>query len=74
MARERETAHNIMTFGVELKFYVKFLLIEIQRQESRVDSNKENHQKVNGFLISVWYHSESSGEFSAAEDIQAEMY
>lgn len=38
-----------------------------------MDSNKENYQKVNGFLTYVLYHSESSGEFSSPEDIQAEM-
>lgn len=54
MAKVRDTAHNIMMFRIELKFDGKLLLIEILRQKTRVDSNKEV-SKANGFLMHVLY-------------------
>lgn len=69
----RETAKNIMILREELKFYGKILLTEILRQKTRVDSNKESYQRLNGFLTYVLYWSESSGEFSASEGVQAEI-
>lgn len=71
VATVRETAHNIMTLGVKLKFQGRFLVIEILRQETRVGSDKENYQKVNDFFIDVLYPFELSSEFSSPGDILA---
>lgn len=62
-ARVRETAHNIVTLGIEWKFYGKTLLIEIMRQKTRVDFSLASDQRVNGFPICVSYWSESKSEF-----------